>query len=67
MFDKFVDNLHTLKRASKYLYNAYVYQRETFLIEKYKSHFIQALMLEDLIIPMTLGYGRLSNENFQEN
>ena len=38
-----------------------------FLIEKYKSHFIQAPMLEDLIIRMTLGYGRWSNGKCQEN
>ena len=38
-----------------------------FLIEKYKSHFIQALTLEYLIIRMTLGYGRWSNGKCQEN
>ena len=38
-----------------------------FLMEKYKSTFIQAHMLEDFIIRMTLGYGRRSNRKCQEN
>ena len=41
-----------------------------FLLVKYKSHFIQARMVEmveDLIIRKKLGYGRLNNGKCQEN
>ena len=37
-----------------------------FLIEKFKSHFIQALLVEDLIIRMS-GYGKWSNGKCQEH
>ena len=55
------------KRAREYFYNAHVSEREIFPNKKVKFHFIQALMLEDLIIRMTLGYGRWSNGKGQEN
>ena len=50
------------------IFQIYIFIKERhFFIEKCPIHFVQAHMLEDFIIRMTLGYGRRSNGKCQEN